>query len=117
MSFSRKLSRKQGQEKQKYYDDVKSEAKKIAANALGKAVSQAESVAYERAANEAMAKILAVSAEIIYNDWSKLQKKDTRLKEYVALMNEKLQQVNEPSEKQLEIEKMLYEQCGIKFER
>ena len=64
-----------------------------------------------------MAKILAVSAEIIYNDWSKLQKKDTRLKEYVALMNEKLQQVNEPSEKQLEIEKMLYEQCGIKFER
>lgn len=117
MSFGRKLLRKQGQEKEKYYKDVKGEAKKIAEMALDKAVNMATDVAYEKAANEAIAKVLAVSSEIIYNDWGKLQKKESRLKVYVELMSEKLQKVNEPSEKQLEIERMLDEQCGVKIGR
>ena len=65
----------------------------------------------------ATAMVMAVTAEIIWNDWSKLQKKDTRLQTYVNLMEEKLKLVNNPTKEQLEVEKLLAERCGIEIGR
>lgn len=112
-SVCRKFLRKQGLEKEKYYKDVKSEATKIASKALDRVTN----AAYEEAANDAIAKVMAVTAEIIYNDFGKLKNKDTRLSVYVELLTKKLQLVEQPTEKQLEVEKLLYEQCGVKIGR
>lgn len=112
-SLERKLRRKDDKEKAKYISDVKSEAKNIAEKVVDKAMARAT----DEATEVALAKVLAVSAEIVYNDWSKLQKKETRLKVFVELMNEKLQQIQNPSKEQLEVERLLDEQCGIKIGR
>lgn len=121
MSLERKLKRKSEVEQKKYIADVKGEAKKIAGMALDKATTAAYNEGYQDAlqyaANEAFAKVAAVTAEILYNHWRDLTKKDTRLATYWNLLLKKAEQVNEPTEEQAEVERILYEQCGIKFER
>ncbi len=112
-SLERKLRRKDDKEKAKYINDVKSEAKKIADKVVDKAMERAT----KEVSEEALAKVLAVSAEIIWNHWSELARKDTRLQTYVNLMNEKLQKVENPTEEQIEVEKLLAERCGIEFKR
>lgn len=116
-SLERKLRRKDDKERAKYISDLKSEAKKIADQVVDKAMARAYDEATEAATAAATAMVMAVAAEIIWNDWSKLQKKDTRLQVFVKLMEERLQVVNNPTEAQLEVEKLLAERCGIKFER
>ena len=112
-SSGRKLKRKEEKSRAKYLQDVKSEANKIADRAVGRYVERV----YTEAAEDALAKVLAVAAEVVYNDWKALSKKETRLKVFVDLMNEKLQFVDNPTEKQLEVERLLAEQCGIQFGR
>ena len=112
-SLERKLQRKDEKARAKYLQDIKSEATKIASRAIDRTYQDA----YEEASEVAMAKVLAVAAEIIHNDWGKLSRKDTRLKVFVNLMSEKLQQVDNPSDQQIEVERLLAEQCGVKFGR
>lgn len=111
--LERKLKRKDEKQRAKYLQDVKSEAVKIADRAVDKAYQRA----FNEASWEALAKVLAVAAEIVYNDWKALSKKETRLQVFVELMNKKLQSVDNPTEKQLEVERLLAEQCGIQIER
>lgn len=112
-SLERKLRRKDDKEKEKYISDLKSEAKKIADKVVDKAMARASKEAMETAT----AMVMAVTAEIIWNDWSKLQKKETRLQTYVKLMEEKLQLVNNPTKAQMEVEKLLLERCGMEIRR
>lgn len=112
-SLERKLRRKDDKEKAKYISDVKSEAKNIAEKVVDKAILRA----YDEAVEVATAKVMAVTAEIIWNHWSELARKDTRLQTFVKLMEEKLQKVENPTEEQIEVEKLLAERCGIKFGR
>lgn len=125
MSLARKLARKQEHEKAKYISDIKSEAKQIARQAVDKAsqrayeegYNDAYKKAFDEASEVALAKVLAVSAEIVYNDFGKLQKKESRLQVFVELMSQKLQHVENPTEQQLEVERLLEERCGVKFGR
>lgn len=113
MSLGRKLKRKEEKERAKYLQDIKSEATKIADRAVDRAYQRA----YDEASEVALAKVLSVAAEIVYNDWKALSRKETRLQVFVDLMVEKLQLIENPTEKQLEVEFLLAEKCGVKFGR
>lgn len=116
-SLERKLRRKTELEQAKYLKDVKSEAKKISEKVVDKAMARAHEAAYNEAVETATAKVMAVTAEILWNHWSELSRKGTRLQVFVKLMEEKLQMVDNPTEAQLEVERLLAEQCGIEFGR
>lgn len=109
-SFARKFKRARTVE---FYNAVEEKAKEIAGRAINKAVQEAE----KRGVETGMARVMAVTAEIVYNDFGKLRNKETRLKVYADLMAKKLPLIANPTEEQLRVEKLLYEQTGIKFLR
>lgn len=117
-SLERKMRRKTELEQAKYLKDVKSEAKKISEKVVDKAMARAHEAAYNEAIVTATAKVMAVTAEILWNHWSELSRKGTRLQVFVKLMEEKLATVEvNPTGAQLEVEKLLAERCGIEFGR
>ncbi len=67
---------------------------------------------------EAYAKFLAVTCNILMNDFGKLKTKDTRLKVYYEKLQEYAGDIENPSEQQLAAEKALAEQVdGINVVR
>lgn len=57
--------------------------------------------------NETIIKTVAVAAEVVYNDWGKLKKKENRLSVFVDLFIEGLLKIEEPSERRQKVEKEL----------
>ena len=57
--------------------------------------------------NETIIKTVAVAAEVVYNDWGKMKKKENRLSVFVNLFIEGLLKIEEPSELRQKVEKEL----------
>lgn len=60
---------------------------------------------------------LIAIANVIYYDWSKVQKKETRLKNFFLLATKYLETVDNPTERMQELEKTIHKEVGFKFER
>lgn len=116
-SLERKLRRMEEKQKQKYLNDVKEEAQRVAHIAILKAGERGYDEGYKDAVENSTTKVLAVACEVVYNHWRELTKKDTRLSVFVELMRKKLEQIDEPTESQKEVEKLLEEQCNMKVVR
>ena len=110
MSFGRKLKRGSNAQYNKDVIDLATEATK-------RSLTKVREQAYIDASNDAIARVTAVACEVIYNDYGKLNKKDTRLKKFVTLLYSKLKNIECPSDEQLEVERLLYKECGISIKR
>ncbi len=57
--------------------------------------------------NETIIKTVAVAAEVVYNDWGKMKKKEDRLSVFMDLFIEGLLKIEESSELRQKVEKEL----------
>ena len=71
----------------------------------------------KRVAGDAVIRALLAIANVVYYDFGKLQKKDTRLKTYFELARDYLQNVDKPTERMQELEKLIEKDVGFIFER
>lgn len=71
----------------------------------------------KRVAGDAVIRALLAIANAVYYDFGKLQKKDTRLKTYFELARDYLQNVDKPTERMQELEKLIEKDVGFRFER
>lgn len=118
-SLSKKLKRRNAVEQKKYDEDVTRKAKRLSLQALG-----AFDQAYDRAlmkvsvdaTNMAIVKTATLAADIIFNNWSKLQKKDTRVENFVVLFIQAINEFDKQGTKsQEEIEKIFFDKWGIQI--
>lgn len=118
-SLSKKLKRRNAVEQKKYDEDVTRKAKRLSLQALG-----AFDQAYDRAlmkvsvdaTNMAIAKTATIAADIIFNNWSKLQKKETRVENFIVLFINAINEFDKDGTRsQEEIEKMFFEKWGIQI--
>lgn len=71
-----------------------------------------------QAADEAMHIVLATCIGILWNDYGKLHRKKTRLKNFMSLYKKGLETCNqEPSKKQLEAEEAFFKQTDRRIIR
>lgn len=113
-SLERKIRRMNDKQKQKYVEDVKAEAKKVANLAVLKGMDRAYDEGFKDATERLTIKIVAVASEIVYNHWRELNKKDTRLEVFVDLMREKLEKVDVSPEFQQEVANLFEDKGNIK---
>lgn len=110
MSFGRKLKRGWSAENNKAVLDLATKATK-------RSLVKVREQAYLDASNDSIARISAVAAEIVYNDYGKMRNKDTRIKTFITLLYSKLKNIENPSDEQKEVERMLYKECGLMIKR
>lgn len=119
MGFGRKLKRRSEVEQKRYEEDVTRKAKRMSIQALG-----AFDQAYDRAlmkvstdaTNMAIVKTATLAADIIFNNWKQIQKKDTRVENFVVLFIQAINEFDKQGTKsQKEIEKIFFEKWGIQI--
>lgn len=100
---------------QEISDNIK---KRLNDEVVPKLYEQARKEVAAQTTTEAYAHFLAVACNILMNDFGKLRNKDTRLKVFYEKLNEYSEEVENPSQKQLDAEAELARQVyGIKLQR
>lgn len=110
MSFGRKLKRGWSTENNKQVMDIAYRSTKMS-------LDKVRDKAYHDGSCDATAKVMAVACEIVYNEYGRLKNKDTRLKTFVTMLYDRLKNIDNPSDAQKEVERLLYKQCGIMIKR
>lgn len=119
-SLSKKLKRRNAVEQKRYDEDVTRKAKRLSLQALGAfdhAYDRALAKATIDATNMAIAKTATIAAEIIFNNWKQLQKKETRVENFIVLFINAINEFDKDGTRsQEEIEKMFLEKWGIQID-
>jgi hypothetical protein len=118
MGFGRKLKRRSEIEKKRYEEDVERKAKRMSMQAYGvfeQAYQNAMNEADVKTTKSAIVKTAAIAADIIFNNWKTLQKKDTRVENFARLYIDAICKFNKDDKSREEIEKILEEKWNVKI--
>ncbi len=118
MGFGRKLKRRSEIEKKRYEEDVERKAKRMSMQAYDvfeQAYQNAINKADIKTTKSAIVKTAAIAADIIFNNWKTLQKKDTRVENFARLYIDAISKFNKDDKSREEIEKILEEKWNVKI--
>lgn len=118
MGFGRKLKRRSEIEKKRYEVDVERKAKRMSMQAYDvfeQAYQNAINKADIKTTKSAIVKTAAIAADIIFNNWKTLQKKDTRVENFARLYIDAISKFNKDDKSREEIEKILEEKWNVKI--
>ncbi len=118
MGFGRKLKRRSEVEQKRYEEDITRQAKRMSMQAFGifeQAYQKAVNEADVKTTKSAIVKTAAIAADIIFNNWKKLQKKETRVENFAVLYVDAICKFNKDDKSREEIEKILEEKWNVKI--
>ena len=120
MRIARKFKRKNELEKKEYENDVKRNAIMLTRKVLSKADEKYHEDLKKQtrsATDVAILKTMAVAADVIYNNWAVLSKKETRVEKFVELYIAAISNFNaEGTEAQQKAEKIMAEKWGVRID-
>lgn len=118
MGFGRKLKRRSEVEQKRYEEEVTRQAKRMSMQAFDifeQAYQKAVNEADVKTTKSAIVKTAAIAADIIFNNWKKLQKKETRVENFAVLYVDAICKFNKDDKSREEIEKILEEKWNVKI--
>lgn len=117
-SLSKKLKRRSAVEQKRYEEDVERRAKRMSMQVYGvfeQAYQNAMNEADIKTTKSAIVKTAAIAADIIFNNWKSLQKKETRVENFAKLYIDAICKFNKDDKSREEIEKILEEKWNLKI--